>query len=695
MKRLILCLLILMLPCAALANSWGAPGDTIELFEKNPEYEDYTSVANDYARNLDAGLLNGSDKVQLVMENRYHRQLICAEKVDGHWRMTHASTAAVHQPGSGKDERPKLERTSEGFILRYSDEYFEFALQDDEWVLWYAAVSGLSFAQAEYGFRVSDGSYTATWQIGESWDRDAALRLADFNISLFPRSLDEVRRLNELRAIIADGGGLLSEPMTTVADKSLPVYSAPSEESWRGAEGKASVNLRDTEGLHTFGMVEGWQMIEYKVSLRTSRVGYIQEEGPELNDVMHPTAVMAERETWLTDDPHVSQYHQMTIPANTTLTALDCYGCFYAYVETNLDGKVIRGFVPLRDLNLQGQSRVFLTDQLAGAWRGPDGDYLALGDMGNFTSYRESADGTLTRQAMGSWDAFVCQPERFGNEFPYALKLNYEDGRADYLGVSLGENAITIYGEANASYQRVTGEQSEIEYEMMARIAGTYEIWAGGSMLAGDSFTLNADGTIQTHDDPAYTGTWYLTRYNPAEGYIWNDPTYTIYISLDNGYTCRRGCTYDWYDWFSGNGESMGLAYGVGVSLTNEEGGGSYVRVDSGFKLMAEAAGHYKLASGDAVMTDYLRLHPDGTLEVGTDDWCDTVGTWMVEPGEEADAPYAFTFRFREDSRVHAGETMRLNADFTPAAGSEPAVITFAGEAGSSAYVWYEGPGHG
>lgn len=683
MKRVLICLLLLMLPCAAFANGWGAPGTTVELFEGNREYSDYSCIADDYR--------NDAQTARLLMHSRYHNQLLCAEQVDGHWRVTDATTAAVYQPGSEKADKVRVDRIPEGFALFYPEEEYRFAKWGDAWELYWAQVDGLIFSREAAGeMLVIDGETTIIWQMGAYGEENAAMTLERFNIDLFPRSVDEVRRLNALRAVIADGGEMLWEPATESEERTLPVYSAPSAESWRAADGKAAVSLLDPAGLRTYGLVEGWQLVEYKVSLRTGRVGYIQSEAEPLNGAFFPTAVRTTGETYLTDDPGVSQYHQTVIPAGTKLTALDCYGPFYAYVETELEGQRTRGFVPLRDLELMpAEGAADIADALVGAWRGPGmqfaQNYIALGENGLFATYEE-IDGRLMDRDRGTWAVRACAPERFNNDSTFALLLTYDNGRALYAGIALHGDTLSVATEASFDWSRAQPETWETEWDFMARVAGSYEIFAGGSMLAGDSFTLNADGTMVTHDDPAYTGTWAVTRYNPAEGIIWNDPEYTVFIALDNGYTCRRGMVY-------GVVEGSEYAGNQSLTLTDGEGSGGYIRTDIDVEKMQEMAGNYDFVSGDALLTaGRLRLHPQGYFYSEQDGSDAISGIWRLTRKDDAEE---ITFLVHDWSPTRAGEVLSYGCAFTPASGDEPAVIMFTDGERSVTYVWDEPAGNG
>lgn len=271
----------------------------------------------------------------------------------------------------------------------------------------------------------------------------------------------ELEHLNKLRAVISCGGEMFSESVETASDEMLPVYSAPSEKSWRAANGKAAVSLRDTKGLRTFGMMDGWQLVEYMVDQKTSRIGYIQKEGPEINDAWHPTEVWARSTTYLTDDPDVSRVRQMTIPEGTPMTALDCYGSLYAYVETELDGQAIRGFVPLEhlELALTGSTDEAAVNGILGAWRTAGewitGPHIVFDSEGQFASYDVMEDGTLTRSDTGEWQIVQCDPERFNNGSTNALLLAFDDGRAAYVGLTMDGDSMILDTEAGMIFERV------------------------------------------------------------------------------------------------------------------------------------------------------------------------------------------------------------------------------------------------
>ena len=55
--------------------------------------------------------------------------------------------------------------------------------------------------------------------------------------------------------------------------QNLPVYSAPSRNSWRGANGKASVGTNGA--IYSAGWENGWLLVMYETNSGSVRVGYV------------------------------------------------------------------------------------------------------------------------------------------------------------------------------------------------------------------------------------------------------------------------------------------------------------------------------------------------------------------------------------------------------------------------------------
>ena len=343
-------LALTLLTPAALANSWGLKsGMILHAVSKTHDYDEYTALAQ----------LKLPDGEVAVMASRYHAVLLYAYKSNGKTRLDVYHTA-VKQPDERGFKLVKLTRDDYDFILEYSDLSLQFRPY---------GLNGFSLESGRIGeltlqagspnteqtiwLTCSDGENTVDWFVAD----EGVLTLTQLNLRLFPRTMEELGAIMELKSIVAPqceifGLGDGEEVPGDAGASTVPVYSAPSESSVRFAKGKASVNLREPAKLYGLTRDGNWALIEYAVSDRTSRFGYVKRRDlPSsiawtftLPSVDVPVTVT--QDTFLTDDPNVSQYRQMTLNAGSSVRLLGLYDLWYAYVEATLDGKTVRGFVP-------------------------------------------------------------------------------------------------------------------------------------------------------------------------------------------------------------------------------------------------------------------------------------------------------------------------------------------------------------
>ena len=356
MKKMLLIALacLLLAVSTALANGWGLKGGAYDVISQDDRYEGYTAVADDGNDSLtDVGQVN-----HVVMENRYDAFLMAVSRTDKGWQADVVNHAAVYQPG---DEwraylpAPQLEHTGDGFRLSYGEkENYTFLWNGEEYVLSdvryeadtdYADCYMLVKEGLEFWHSNPEGSFLP---IGDGmWP--AVITLEEFNITQMPRYLSHLRQLTMTANALMDAPRLKAAAVWEgVKDgATLAVYSAPDASSFRAAEGKASVSLGGD--ITIYGTVDGWTLVGYEVSPRTSRIGYVNRELSEEPLAFGEVALRASMDTFLTDDPFVSQYAQVKIPEGARLTGLTQCGEYYAYVEYQAD-KLYRGFVPLKDL---------------------------------------------------------------------------------------------------------------------------------------------------------------------------------------------------------------------------------------------------------------------------------------------------------------------------------------------------------
>lgn len=398
---LILPLMMMVMPVAT-ANGWGLPEALVPLVSNTNDYDDYYHLADDYARK--------ENSARIIMQSRYHNQLIAAEKGADGWEGVIYSTTAVYQPSEQSTSgKPKLARINNGFELAYPKvkELYRFERINNDrgetaYTLTYAKMGGVEVERQEsYRYLVTQGEDSAMWV--------TEVTLENFNIHNMPRrGVGDVRRMRDVYSSMAlyenyDAVGWIGAqnvPGKKSGKQSYPVYAAPSTEASRAAKGKASFSTGDEYRLYC---TEGdWSLIEYRVSLRTSRFGWVKIGQPTQSQRLHIPMLTA-YDTYLTDDPHVSEYHQAELPAGTKLTALGYCGWAYVYVEAEVDGETLYGFVPQRDVIFDDVEQPELMAEFVGHWRAKGGggwyDDFQLDADGNFSA----ADDDGERTCSGTW----------------------------------------------------------------------------------------------------------------------------------------------------------------------------------------------------------------------------------------------------------------------------------------------------
>lgn len=141
-------------------------------------------------------------------------------------------------------------------------------------------------------------------------------------------------------------------------NQSLPVYSAPSTASWRGANGKAEVSTNGA--VYIAGWDGNWLLVMYETNNGSVRVGYVNASqvrgGVPVNTSLTFDYNTATVQTGcsLTDDPARSNTAIVKLRAGTRVTYLTSFYNRYAwdYVETTVNGKTVRGFIRSGNLDI-------------------------------------------------------------------------------------------------------------------------------------------------------------------------------------------------------------------------------------------------------------------------------------------------------------------------------------------------------
>lgn len=459
-------------PCA-LANSWGLSGELYKAVSAVDTWDEYSAIckqAGDMA----------------VMGSRYHNVLMQWDSAARNGLRLH--TKAVYQPGDERARKVKIVKQADRLTLSYgADEQYVFQRIDGVWELAEAVVGAFRVSGAAYEYMTTDGSQSSIWNL--------RVTLRDFNIQLFPHSVAEVRQLNHMCAALDSGAHCLGywednkeqgTYMAGMGSDTVPVYSSPfGASAWRAANGKAAVSLKgELWRLKTVKDDDGrqWACVCYDVSPRTQRIGYIQTSAlaqdaaePGTIDDCIRVHVRATRNTYLTDDPNVSQYPQFNVPQGTLLECIGMYNDDYAYVTAEVrdgrfvdGGAIIYGFVPLRDLtvNTSTDEHIPLPDvmaQLAGTWVFEAGgsmaeDLLRLNADGSYQgSYSYLATSDDDMDTRGTWYVTAYSPRQnlYWNDPPYEITLLSDNGHANVKGLTFDESTMSLtYWEGGGGYRR-------------------------------------------------------------------------------------------------------------------------------------------------------------------------------------------------------------------------------------------------
>ncbi len=345
-----------MFAAAACANSFGLKGELYQKVSGVYTWDNYT--------------IQGSQAGEAaIMKSRYDCALMFLE--NGELVVNHK---AVYPPEEKREGR--LVQDAGLLTLSYGpNEWYTFeplAWKEGQSRYCLKAMQNGSFSMERVSEAEADlqAVYRGMDESGtEEWIDEILLR--DFNIQLFPRSLEEALHRNTLRAMLWPQWDVLKDCQAVrhlegIGKGTLPVYSAPSEAAWRAAKGKAAVGLKgELWALTSVEREDGvYTLIRYDVSERTQRIGYVKrqlmdEELSAFEPVMNES-VIAIRDTFLTDDPDVSQFHQLLVPEGTVLCCHDLHNGEYAYVtgrtangKLTKSGQWVGGFVPIRDLDIQ------------------------------------------------------------------------------------------------------------------------------------------------------------------------------------------------------------------------------------------------------------------------------------------------------------------------------------------------------
>ena len=109
------------------------------------------------------------------------------------------------------------------------------------------------------------------------------------------------------------------------------------------------------EPFCVYGTHDGWTMVEYQISPKKSRIGWVKTLPTDTSAtelLWEPITAVTITSTVLTDDPHVSQAAIEALLPDNQVTILYCLEPWWAYAHVTMNGTQYYGFIPLADLSV-------------------------------------------------------------------------------------------------------------------------------------------------------------------------------------------------------------------------------------------------------------------------------------------------------------------------------------------------------
>ncbi|MBQ9326811.1 MAG: YARHG domain-containing protein [Clostridia bacterium] len=235
---------------------------------------------------------------------------------------------------------------------------------------------------ARHGYKFETGSRCYNWFMQMPWyspnmnesssDHHTTYAqvttLEQKNVDLIKEVRAEMRAMNTTNP---KGKGLPTPPDTQVdkprgfsyvqlkAGQKLPVYAAPSTRAYRANSGKAMCSTNGA--VYAMGWDNGWMLMLYEASSAGQyRVGYVDGSAikgtlPALDQLVWDGSVCEVlTATTLTDDPALTGKSLTRLAAGTRVTYLTSMfnSTEWDYIETIVEGKTARGFVPYGTLSI-------------------------------------------------------------------------------------------------------------------------------------------------------------------------------------------------------------------------------------------------------------------------------------------------------------------------------------------------------
>lgn len=202
------------------------------------------------------------------------------------------------------------------------------------------------------GLLFTCGGKAAYWEL----DENQQISFLNCNPMLFPKNIDSVEACNAVRRALRETHFGQDKCSTGFLKRNVKIYAMPDVDSEQIDRG----DLFLQERFFYYGNAGEWHLIGWQEGVERMHLGYILLNGFPLTkrelsiSRLHfdDVQLVTVRDTWMTNDPVLSQKRYLTIPSGTAVTGLSGWDASYIYGEVSIDGKVVRGFIPMLDLEL-------------------------------------------------------------------------------------------------------------------------------------------------------------------------------------------------------------------------------------------------------------------------------------------------------------------------------------------------------
>ena len=406
-------------------------------------------------------------------DSGYAYELLIAERNnDGYGlraRSASALSAAYCDPSLiiAEDHRIELE-FPDGVKIVFDD-------VKDDWILESARLSNGTVLQRSeiYGYDLTEeNGDSASWITHPLiLPYPGSLNGTQFDLAMLPQTAEQVRALNSVLPL-TPYGNVDSEHLKSPGNKSLPVYAAPDSKAYRGANGKASVSLKDE--LWVLDWVGDYLMIYYKTDAFAGRIGYVYADR-QLTSAMKKAHLSEESfassiydrgrmpmkltaDTTITDDPWGSKRVLAQLAEGTEVICLCSWDSAYAYVETRIEGKMARGFMPMDALEvaLPAVDQHAVQTLTGTSWLSSESGGNMLGDIVVFRedgSFAAKSQEELVLAENCRWQVTSYDPQwgLFWNDPKNMLIITRDNGNMECYGLTLGKGYLRLTDSEGSS----------------------------------------------------------------------------------------------------------------------------------------------------------------------------------------------------------------------------------------------------